>query len=144
MLELRHPVGPLVRLPALHLRPAPRTNDSRSDVSPNRLGWKAGGVGALNRVRPGGWWQARRTSPSIVNCLLVLRFLALSPSSDPEVGQLVGLVQALLALPVALAPPAAVPDLDPGEDPGDDDVRVEAGVLAQVLRDRDAALLVRA
>src|SRR5262249_54798605 len=67
----------------------------------------------------------------------------LASSSDPEVRQLVGLVEAVLTLPVALLPAPAVPDLDPGEDPRHDHVAVEAGVLAQVLRDRDAALLVR-
>src|SRR5205823_12830809 len=92
--------------------------------------------------RPGGWWQAQEGLTIGCQLLCVARAV-LAPSSDAEVRQLVRLVEAVLTLSIALLPATPVPDLDPREDPRHDHVAVEAGVLAEVLRDGDPALLVR-
>ena len=120
--------------------PAPRSTGAARDVSPSRQRLIAGGVGANNRAGRGAGDGPGIRAPSSCQRSLLSDFDLCIRSE--EVVDAFAADDGGDALRVALGEHLRVPDLEVVEVAGDDHLTLEPGVLAQVRRDRDPALLV--
>ena len=89
--------------------PAPRSTGAARDVSPGRLRLKAGGVGARQPRRPGGWRRARRTGPARC-CQCSMRAYRLHLARLREVVDALAFDDRGRTGAVALAEPLRVPE----------------------------------